>query len=270
MPGRDADRTSPSAQAVRDVLEGLRHWRFWMATGNFGVRRSYRRSILGPLWLTISLAFLVAALSALYGRLLGVPLDRYVPHLTLGFIAWQFIQGAVSQGCGVFVKHKVWITNGRWPLALFVFKDVWENLLMMAHNAPVYVGVAVLFGVFAGAEGLLLAPALALLVVNAVWVGLLLGTVCARFRDVTQIVRSVMRVAFFVTPVIWIPERLGERAWLALYNPLTHFVELLRAPLLGQPPPAAAWTAALAVTAAGWAAAWVVFARYRGRVAYWL
>ena len=261
---------SASALAAADLLDGLRCWELWAAMGLQGLRRGYRRSILGPLWLTISLAVLVGALGLLYGRLFDMPLERYVPHVALGFIAWQFVQAAVSRSCTVFVRHKAWITAARRPLAMFVFKDVWENLLAMAHNGLVYVGVAVLFGVAAGLHAVLLVPALALLVANAVWVGLLLGMVCARFRDVAQIVDSVMRVAFFVTPVIWIPDQLGARSHLALYNPFTYFIEIVRAPLLGRGLPAVTWMLVLAVTAAGWTLTWHVFARYRSRVPYWV
>ena len=263
-------QSSPSALAAQDLLDGLRRWEFWTTMGLQGVRRGYRRSVLGPLWLTISLAVTVTALSLLYGQLLGVPLERYVPHVALGFIAWQFISSAVTRSCQVFVRHKAWIVNARRPLAVFVFEDVWENFLTMVHNAPVYIAVAAIFQVVAGVAALQVVPGLVLVLVNAVWVGLLLGTVCARFRDVAPIVGSVMRVAFFVTPVIWIPELLGARAHLALYNPFAYFVELIRAPLLGQTLPAFTWMLVLAVTAAGWSATWFVFARYRSRVAYWL
>ena len=261
---------SAAELALLDVVEGARRWELWVAMGVQDLKRRYRRSILGPLWLTLSLAILVAALGLLYGRLLNVPLDRYVPHLALGFIAWQFIQGVVTDSCNVFILHKGWITNARWPLSLFVYKMVLQNTLMMAHNALVYVGVAILFGIFAGLPGLLIIPGLALVFVNAVWVGLLFGAVCARFRDIPQIVQSIMRVAFFVTPVIWMPDQLGARAHLALYNPFTYFVELIRAPLLGQVPPVQTWLLALAVTAVGCVVTWLFFVRFRGRVAYWL
>ena len=261
---------SAAELALLDVVEGARRWELWVAMGVQDLKRRYRRSILGPLWLTLSLAILVAAMSLLYGRLLNVPLDRYVPHLALGFIAWQFIQGVVSDSCNVFIRHKGWITNVRWPLSLFVYKMVLQNTLMMAHNALVYVGVAILFGIFAGLPGLLIIPGLALVFVNAVWVGLLFGAVCARFRDIPQIVQSIMRVAFFVTPVIWMPDQLGARSHLALYNPFTYFVELIRAPLLGQVPPVLTWMLALAVTAVGCLVTWLFFVRFRRRVAYWL
>ncbi len=265
-----AVRLSHASRAAADILEGLRGWEFWSTIGLQGVRRGYRRSVLGSFWLTISLAVTVTALSLLYGQLFGVPLDTYVPHLALGFIAWQFIAGVVSGSCNVFARHKAWILNDRCPLSLFVFTDVWSNLLAMAHNAPVYVGVALLFQVRAGFAALQIVPGLALVLINAVWVGLLLGTVCVRFRDVEPIVGSVMRIAFFLTPVIWLPEMLGERARLALYNPFTYFVELIRAPLLGQAVPGVTWLLVLAVTAAGWSLAGAVFAQYRSRVPYWL
>jgi lipopolysaccharide transport system permease protein len=256
--------------AAQDLAAGLRQWELWAVMGLQDVRRRYRRSVLGPFWLTLSLAFLVAALGLLYGRLMGVPTERYVPHVALGFIAWQFIQGAVGDGCNVFIANREWLTNVRTPLSLFVFRQTWGHLLAMAHNALVYLGVAILFGIFAGWAGLLVVPALALLVLNAVWVTLLLGILCARFRDIPLIVQSLLRVAFFLTPVMWLPDQLGERAHLALFNPFTYFVELLRAPLLGQVPPLATWALALAVTAIGWALAWPLFVRFRTRVSYWV
>ena len=277
MSAEDAARTKPSGEwperwqrAAEDLVEGVRRYELWLAMGRQEVRRRYRRSVLGPLWLTLSLAILVTALGLLFGRLMDVPLERYVPHVALGFIAWQFIQGAMSDGCNIFISNKGWITNVRTPLSLFVFRMVWEHSIMMGHNALVYVGVVVLFGIHAGATGLLIVPALVLLIANAIWVGLLFGTLCARFRDIPQIVQSLMRVAFFVTPIIWMPDQLGERGYLALFNPFTYFVELIRAPLIGQVPSALTWGLALAVTLGGWALTGLVFARFRARVPYWL
>jgi len=266
----DAGQPSPSRLAAWDLREGLRRWEFWTTMGLQGVRRGYRRSVLGPLWLTISLAVTVTALGLLYGKLLDVPLERFVPHVALGLIAWQFISGAVNRSCQVFVRRKAWILNARRPLAVFVFEDGWGNLLTMLHNAPVYVAAAILFHVSVGTAALQVVPGLALGLVNAIWVGLLLGTVCVRFRDVAPIVASIMRVAFFVTPVIWIPELLGARAHLAQYNPFVYFIDLIRAPLLGHILPLSTWTLVLVVTAVGWFAAWFVFVRYRHRVPYWL
>ena len=256
--------------AWRDLRQAFGLRTLWVTMGIQGIRRKYRRSVLGPLWLTVSLAFLVAVLGSLYGRLMGVPYETYVPHLAPGFIAWQFIQGVVNESCNVFIASKGWILNIRSPLLLYVFRLVWEHLLVLAHNGLVYIGVALLFGIAAGWPALLLVPALGLMLLNALWTGVVLGAVCARFRDVPQIVQSLMRVAFFATPVIWMPSQLGERAELAYYNPFAYFVELLRAPLLGTVPPLGTWAIAVAITAVGVGLAAAVFVVTRPKIAYWL
>ena len=81
---------------------------------------------------------------------------------------------------------------------------------------------------------------------------------------------SIVRIAFFVTPIIWMPESLPGRAVLLEFNPFFHYVELVRAPLLGQAPEFVSWLAVLGMTLGGWLVALVMFRNYRWRVAYWV
>jgi lipopolysaccharide transport system permease protein len=261
---------SASRLAARDLIEGLFMRRLWGTLGLQNIRQRYRRSVLGPFWLTLSLAILVCTLGLLYGQLMGKSYREYVPHLTLGFISWQLINGLVSDGCKVFISAEAWIKSVRSPLSLFVWQLIWRHLVIAAHNMLVYVGVALLLGIWCGLEGLLVVPGLLLVLANAVWVILLVGILCARFRDIPPIVGSLMRLAFFVTPILWMPDQLGTRSHLALFNPFTYFVEVLRGPLLGYVPSAATWMLALAVTVVGWSVTWPMFVRFRGRVPYWL
>ncbi len=121
-----------------------------------------------------------------------------------------------------------------------------------------------------GRAGLLALPGLALICLNGLWLAFLLGLVSARFRDVPQIVASVVQVAFFLTPIIWKPELLPGRALVLDLNPFFHFVELVRAPLLGQVPGLASWLAVLGITLGGWLVTLGMYRRYRWRIAYWL
>ena len=92
----------------------------------------------------------------------------------------------------------------------------------------------------------------------------------ARFRDIMPIVNSLMQIAFFLSPVIWKPEQLGERAvWLPL-NPFYDMLEIVRAPLLGEVPSPLVWVGALTYSAMLCGLAWLFFRRARGRVAFWV
>jgi ABC-type polysaccharide/polyol phosphate export permease len=261
---------SPGALALDDLREGLVQWRLSGALGWLDIRQRYRRSILGPLWLTFSMAVMVGSLGILYGALFQLPFDDFLPFLALGFLAWGIISMTVNDGCVVFTSSDSFIKQIKLPLSLYVYQMVWRNLIIFAHNIIVYVVVALYFQIWPGATALLALPGLVLILLNAVWVGIFFGMLCARFRDVPQIVASLMQVAFFLTPIIWKPELLGERVAFAQTNPFFHFVELLRAPLLGHAPSALSWAVVVAITIGGWALMFLFFRRFRARVAYWV
>jgi ABC-type polysaccharide/polyol phosphate export permease len=79
-----------------------------------------------------------------------------------------------------------------------------------------------------------------------------------------------MGVAFFLTPILWNPNTTPERIMLVEYNPFYHFVEVVRAPLLGTQPTLLNWLVVIGVSAAGSLFAFLFFARYRRRIAYWV
>ena len=265
---------SQTTLALLDVVDGARAFHLWGLLGWQDIRRRYRRSLLGPFWLTISMGLLVAALGTLYGALWKVELAVYVPHLALGFVVWTLLSGLITDGCTAFISAERIIKQTSLPLSVHVYRKVWHNLLIFWHNLAIFLLVAVTFSLWPGWTGLLALPGLALLCVNGIWVGLLFGIVSARFRDVPPIVGSVVRIAFFVTPIIWMPELMPGRAQLLGLvldlNPFFHFLELVRAPLLGQAPGVVSWLAVSGITLGGWLVTVASLSRYRRRVAYWV
>ena len=265
---------SQAKLALVDLVHGARARYLWGMLGWQDIRRRYRRSVLGPFWLTISMGMLVAMLGTLYGTLLKVEIAVYVPFLALGFIVWTLISGLILDGCTVFISADGIIKQTNLPLSFHVYRRVWCNVLTFFHNSVIFVVVAALFAIWPGWIGLLALPGFVLLCLNGIWVGLVLGIVSARFRDVPPIVASLVRILFFVTPIIWMPELMPGRArMLALvldFNPFFHLVELVRAPLLGQAPGLVSWLAVVGITLCGWLLAFEVLRRYRRRIAYWV
>lgn len=264
-------RSSQAALALFDLVEGARVTHLWGRLGWQDIRRRYRRSTLGPFWITISMGLLVGVLGTLYGGLFKVQATNYVPYLTLGFVIWTLVNGLITDGCTAFVNASNIIQQARLPLSVHVYRVVWRNLIIFFHNAVIFVFVAMLFSVWPGWTGLLAIPGMVLLCLNGVWVGMLLGAFAARFRDVPPIIASIVRIAFFVTPIIWMPALLPHRAMLPMnLNPFFHVLEVVRAPLLGEVPGAVSWLAMIGMTLFGVALTFVVYVRYRWRIAYWV
>lgn len=261
---------SATRLAAADFAEAIALWRLWISMGWQDIKQRYRRSMLGPFWLTLSMAIMIGALGFLYGQLFGIELSTYMPFLTLGFIIWGFISSVITEGCSSLIAAEGYIRQVRLPFTLHVLRSVWRNLIMLAHNAVVFVPVIIIFQIWPGWSALLIVPGMVLLIINAVWITLLLGAVCARFRDIAPIAASLVQVAFFLTPIIWMPELLRERVVFAEANPFYHFVEMLRAPLLGVVPQMQTYNVVIGVTVAGWAVTWLFFRRFRCRLAYWI
>ena len=267
----DPSNAARQRLALADVAAGLQMWRLAGTLGWFDIRLRYRGSMLGPFWLTLSTAVMVAALGVLYSSLFKMDLHDYLPFLALSLVLWAFVSTLVGEACTCFQGAEGMIRSVRLPFTLYALRVIVRNVLVLAHNVVVIVAVYAVFDVWPGTMALAAVPGLLLWLVDGLACCLLLGAVCARFRDIPPIVGSVMQIAFFVSPIIWRPEMLAGTgaAWLP-FNPFYTLLEVVRAPLLGQAPEWHVWLSALGFSAVLGAVAWMGFARVRSRLAFWV
>jgi ABC-type polysaccharide/polyol phosphate export permease len=134
----------------------------------------------------------------------------------------------------------------------------------------IFVPMAILFDVKPGLVSLLALPGLLLIYLNQVWMALALGILATRFRDVTPIVSTAVQILFFATPVMWPVSLLGESTYIAEINPFHHFVDIVRAPMLGTAPAMLSWMVAAATVTAGFVVAAALLRRASRRLVFWL
>ncbi|MBK1719599.1 ABC transporter permease [Thiocystis violacea] len=256
--------------ALSDIAAGWGRRELWMTLGLHDVRQRYRRSKLGPFWITLSMAIMVLALGILYGQIFGQDLHEYLPFLAAGFVIWGLIASLIIDGCQSFIMAEGMIRQLNAPLSIYAYRGIWSTLIAFGHNIWVFFAVAVWFGVDLNWNLLWVPVALLMLLLNGLWIALFFGLLSARFRDVPLIVGSIVQVLFFITPVIWRPEMLPGRALLLDLNPFYHLVEIMRAPLLGQAPGLENWLTVILITVVGWTATLFFYSAYRWRIAYWV
>ncbi|MBU1042284.1 MAG: ABC transporter permease [Proteobacteria bacterium] len=256
--------------AVDDLSSGLKIYHIWIMLAWSEIKQRYRRSVIGPFWLTLSTAIMILAMGPLYGGLFGQSLNKYFLYLATSIIVWGLISSSINDACQVFIGSEGFIKQSSLPLSVYVLRLVWRNLIIFLHNVVVIIGVAIFYPPDINLSTLLVVPGLMILALNALWIGIVIGLVCARYRDVTQIVSSLVGIAFFITPVMWYPRMLGAKEWMVNLNPLYHFMQILRAPILGEPVALINWITAVAVTLLGFMLMIVLFGRYRSRIAYWV
>lgn len=258
------------ARAFADLREGFSSWYLWGALGWQEIQQRYRRSMLGPFWLTFSMALMVGGLGVLYSTIFKMPIEKYLPWLTLGILTWNFLTGLINDAGSTFTVSEHTIKQIRIPYSVYMLRTMWRNVIIVLHNAVVYIAVAVIFSIAPTWYTLLVLPGLLIFLSTGFAVGMVFGMISARFRDIPQIVTSLLQVVFFVTPIIWSPEVLSSRGALVDWNPFFHFIEILRAPLLGNAPSALNWQVTIGVCICSWAMMLVFFRRFRSRITYWL
>ncbi|WP_053715715.1 galactan export ABC transporter permease subunit Wzm/RfbD [Saccharothrix sp. NRRL B-16348] len=288
------------ARAFGDVRDAWRQRELWGHLGWQDIKQRYRRSVIGPLWITISMGTTALALGLLYSQLFNQELGTFLPYVTAGFIIWHFVLGVVTEGTEVFIANEGLIKHLPAPITVHVLRMVWRQTLFLFHNLVVYlVVVAIFFPTLSNEyrmyEGdpilqpglswgvLMTIPALALVVVNAVWVALLFGIISTRFRDIPPVISSFINLIFFMTPIVWHvgvlnkvtgSENSGDngdwRMLIAELNPIYHYVEIVRAPMLGHVQDWHHWVVVGAFTVVGWGLALIAMRNYRARVSYWV
>lgn len=290
-------------RAVEDLAGGWRERELWSHLGWQDIKQRYRRSVLGPFWITISQGVLALGLGLLYSTLFGLHIETFLPFIVTGFIIWTFISGSLTEGMETFIANEGLIKHLPAPLSVYALRTVWRQTIMFGHNMIIYVIVIVIFfgavdhpyamsptgACEAGSNAichpglgwytLSAIPAFVLLAVNAGWVTMFLGIVSTRFRDFPQLVSSIIQLMFYLTPIVWPIDQLytgGDRSAVSwalpfiYFNPLYHFVQIIRAPLIGQAVSIGSWLVVLGITVVGWAATLLVMRNYRSRVSYWV
>lgn len=257
--------------ALDDLVKGLLAWPFWTLIGWYDIKQRYRRTTLGPLWITISMGILTVVLGVIYGSIFNLPLGNYLVYLAAGIITWFFVSSTIMEGTTVFIAAEGIIKQSSVPLSIHVYRVVWRNVIVLLHNVVILAVIFLMFRSVSILNPFLLILGIFLLVSNLLIVTLVLGMVSTRFRDLPQIIGSLMQVLFYITPILYEPSQLPSRLRLiAHYNPVYHVIDVFRRPLIGDVAATESYVVATAMLLFGGLGAFLLFRRFRGRIAYWL
>ncbi len=246
-------------------------WPVWYMLGSQDIKLKYRRSSLGPLWITLSMAVTIYSMGFLYGHLFKANLALYYPHLASGIIGWALVSTLLLESTNAFIVSENYIRNQNNAMSQFIMRIILRNLLIFVHNVLVFIPIIFIFDISISFKLLLIIPGLLLIAVNTMFWGSLLAVFGTRYRDFTQIVASLIQVIFFLTPIMWMPKLLPEKyRWAVHYNPFNGFLNLVRAPLMNQLIDFTSLVVVLIATSLGFILYYFVMKKFKHRIVFWL
>jgi ABC-type polysaccharide/polyol phosphate export permease len=237
------------------------------------IRQSYRRSVFGQLWITIGMSVTIGAIGVVFGTIFGTPMQIFLPYLASGLIMWGLISGILNEGNLAFIAAEGMIKQLPLPKIVYIIRVVWRNLIVSAHNIVIFPIVILIVGGNTSLAILLWPLGVFLAVLALSGLALIFAIVAARYRDLPQIVNAALTVGFYITPVIWIKESLGNNELVSVIvslNPLYHILQVARLPLIGEYPSIDNWVWVLIYGGIFWLIGLLMFNKFEKRIAYWV
>lgn len=199
---------------------------------------------LGRLWLLIRPLMDSLGKTVLFGGVLDVSTGGRVPYflfLLAGLIGWRIFDRSLLYAARSFGVYQKLMLHLNLPLMLVPLAGMAYPALDAAVYGGVFLGGVLCYWLIDGTlylaapDHLLLAVAgLALMVLVTVACALLVALLNAKARDVRYILRYLLPMVLYLTPVVYPPSELPSYLrWLGTANPLSGPIEMIRTGLIG-------------------------------------
>jgi ABC-type polysaccharide/polyol phosphate export permease len=259
-----------ASAAGRDIVSALKMTPNVAMLAWIDMEDRYRRSALGPLWMALTLGVTAGSLGFLYSKILRQPINEYLPFITATLFIWLFFVNVINEATAAFVAGGPMIKNSTQPLFINIMRVIIRNVIVNIHTLPVLIFVLIYFQFLAKVNIPLFLFGYVIMIINLIWISMVIGLLSARYRDVPYVVSYVLQFFMFVSPIFWNPTMLEKGGWFVDWNPIYHWIAVVRDPILGaSSTPASLWFC-IATAVIGMGVAFAAFAANRSKVAFWV
>lgn len=257
---------------LMELLRSLRAWNVWWAIALDDVVSRYRRTALGPMWIVIAQAAFVVGLYLLHRTLYaaGEKQGQYLLYLSASMPVWSLLSSLILEGSTSLLRAKGFIESYPLPLPIYMIRSIIASVMLFAHMLLVYVVVFLFVRPPLDPAMLLAIPGLAIVMVFGLGVTLLLAPLATRYRDIGPATAAAMNLLFVMSPVFWVPTPAQKQELLLQLNPFYYLLEVVRTPLVNGQIDPVHWVAAIGIALATLVVGFVVFARTRSTISYWV
>lgn len=257
--------------SLTSFFSGFLNASLWWRLAWADMNQIYRRSIVGIFWISISFLMFIGVKIFIFGAIGGIEdIAMYSLWVTIGYAIWTFITASITDGCNVFVSSRSWILGTQLSFGTFIAENVMRHLIGFSLVLLVSLGILIYQSWAQSWVTLTIIPGFLVLILNSIWVHIVFGIICTRFRDLLHLVRAIMHVMFFVTPILYIPSQLGPKAAILNYNPFTHYLAIIREPIVNGTISSLAWIVVSVITVIGWCLALYLVKTRAKNLAFWI
>jgi len=216
-----------------DIFKSLIIYKIWSRIALKTMFVKYNRSKLGFLWPFINSFFFAIAISVVFSEILNQDFSTYAPYLIAGFITWNFFSSIIAEQTTIFTANSSYLKELNYNLFFYIFKKSYELLFIFVINIFIFIFLSICFFNQLTFNALLLLINIPLIIFLSIFAAYVFAAINCFFRDFVFVMNNMMRLFFFITPILWHAENSdGIRSHLSMYNPFYYLINLIRDPLL--------------------------------------
>ena len=253
------------------LAESLRKPEFWAYSTWLDIVTRYRRLYLGMAWILMPPVVYIFGLGYMYSAISGRG-GNFIAHLGIGWTLWRMTTMAINESASVYSGHKAFILDGRVCLTDYLLRTLSKALFYFVFAFLVVLVVLLTDPSIPIRNMASLLVTVPIFLLNLFWISVVTSLLGTRYPDVREFINTMLLFGFFLTPILWSAQTLpagSMRGTIARFNPAFHFVEFVRAPVLGDSlEPLSLWVVAV-MTVLGWFVAAVLYRRYARFVPLW-
>jgi lipopolysaccharide transport system permease protein len=200
------------------------------------LRVRYKQTAMGVAWVLLQPLVSMVIYSVIFGRLVRVPSDGipYPLFALAGLVPWNFFATSLNRCALGLVSDSNLISKVYFPRLILPLSAALSGLVDFAVAFIMSIALLAWYGVYPTVAMLLVPLFAAFALLTALAVGLWLGPLNVRYRDIGIVLPFLMQVWMFASPVIY-PVSVVPQRWRFLYglNPMVGVIEGFRLALLG-------------------------------------
>ena len=255
---------------IHDIITGSKQWRIWSALAWNIIKMEYRRTIIGPIWISIQQAIFIIFLGYIFASIQKENFTSFYVYFATGYTFWLFISSFITSAGNTFMGINGLPNMTRAALSSHIYLQFSSQILLFIHRLIPLIVILIVFHNIISINFPLLFCGFFMLMIFGFWISALLGCLSLRFQDIVPAVTSIIQVMFFVTPIMFQTSRIPGGNSLSNFNPFYHILVVVRGNIINENVTLYNWIAVLVINIIGigitlWVMRWA-----RPKLAYWV